>query len=408
MNEFYPTRREIREAKEKFDRGEEIPDHFLPFVSNEKPGKEKSPDTESFYANATNVNVPPPDTGDNYFSHEDEETVAWGKKLEELRKDENVDIESNSGDSIISKKLVFVSAGVFTILALVVGVGAYFFRTTTVPHAPSHISADMSDEQICKDFAKRSLSCDVQYSPNSKKRGDLISQSYGEGKRVQKGKTIGIVYSAGPASGIFPNLKNAMLEDAKKTLYDLGVTVEKIDVVDTTEVEAGRVVSASIEPDTPVKNGDKVSLKVASDSFKVPDWNGKTRDEVNAEASRLGVDVEFKEEESTKPANTVISQAPSKGEFVKEKKILVTIAKPVKVKDVEIPDVVGKSRKDAQSELAGAGFTRINIAVVKDKNVDRETVSQVVPGVGEKTKTSDNIVLIVLVPDKEDRQDSGN
>ena len=477
MDNFYPTRREVREAREARARGEEISERmrrYLDGISQESSagGESESfddtgaPETaeisavegqedDSVFA-LSDLEQESSEADDTFPADEvsagDSETAvlegqndAWNDEYED--KDSDTELSAfkeddeehstasafeespvtdedqddgvvapveqkrrkkgakNDSQGVSKKKLVLIGAGVLLSLATVVGAGAYFTLTSPVPAAAKRISPAVSDQKVCQPFKDSALDCAVKYEPTEEPRGKLVSQSHDEGSRIKKGEKVELVYSAGPASSTFPNLKNTELEDAKKQLYGMGIDIEKIDIVDTAEVEEGRVLSTSIAPDTPVKNGDSVTLKVASGSLKVPDWMGKTRDEVASEADKLGLEVEYKDEESTKPANTVITQSPKKGEFSKDKKVTVTVAKAIEVKDVKVPDVIGKSRKDAQSILASEGFTRINVAVIKSTAVDKETVTQVVPGVGEKAKTDDNIVIIVMVPEKSDNNE---
>ena len=476
MDNFYPTRREVREAREARARGEEISERmrrYLDGIPQESSAGDESegfddtgaPETaeisavegqedDSVFAlsdleqeSSEADDTFPADevsAGDSETAVLEEQNDAWNDEYEDKGSDTELSAfkeddeehstasafeespvtdedqddgvvapveqkrrkkgAKNDSQGVSKKKLVLIGAGVLLSLTTVVCAGAYFTLTSSVPAAAKSISPEDSEQKVCQPFKDSSLDCAVKYKPTDEPRGSLVSQSHDEGSRIKKGDKVELVYSAGPASSTFPNLKNTELEDAKQQLYAMGIDIEKIDIVDTAEVEEGRVLSTSIAQDTPVKNGDSVTLKVASGSLKVPDWMGKTRDEVASEADKLGLEVEYKEEESTKPANTVIAQSPKKGEFSKDKKVTVTVAKAIEVKDVKVPDVIGKSRKDAQSILASEGFTRINVAVIKSTAVDKETVTQVVPGVGEKAKTDDNIVIIVMVPEKSDSE----
>ena len=477
MDDFYPTRREVKEARRARVRGEEISERMRRYLDSFPQESHAGGASESFddtgAPETAEINAVEGQEDDSVFALPDleqesseaddtfaadevsagesetsvleEQSDVWNAEHEDSTEDEDSDTDSsvfgeehtatsvfeespamdedqkdsvvapveqnrrkkgvkNDSQGVNKKKLALIGAGVFLSLAAVVGAGAYFTLTSSVPAAAKSISPEDSEQKVCQPFKDSSLDCAVKYEPTDEPRGSLVSQSHDEGSRIKKGERVELVYSAGPASSTFPNLKNTELEDAKQQLYGMGIDIEKIDIVDTAEVEEGRVLSTSIAPDTPVKNGDSVTLKVASGSLKVPEWVGKTRDEVASEADKLGLEVEYKDEESTKPANTVIAQSPKKGEFSKDKKVTVTVAKAIEVKDVKVPDVVGKSRKDAQSILASEGFTRINVAVIKSTAVDKETVTQVVPGVGEKAKTDDNIVIIVMVPEKSDNE----
>lgn len=269
----------------------------------------------------------------------------------------------------------------------------------SVPKAVQFATATSTSDDLCKPFVAASLSCDVKYSNDANvERGAFLSQSVKESDRVDRGSKVVLTYSNGPATSEFPNLTNVDLDEAKNKLYAIGVDVESVKEVDGKGIAANKVVSTSIKPESKVKFGDSVVLSVSNGSVKLPDWTGKTKDYVQADAAKLGLIVDFAEEKSDEAPGLVLSQSPAPGNISSEDKVTVTVAKAFEVEQIKVPDVIGKSITEAQSELASAGFRKINTILVSNNEVTKEQITQVVPGVGATAKSDENIVLVASKP----------
>lgn len=273
--------------------------------------------------------------------------------------------------------------------------------TTTVPSAIGSIAMGQEVSEACKDFVNADLNCSAELVPTDiADRGAFISQNLTTGEKVKKNTDIVLKYSAGPAKSEFPNLKNKTVEEATQELYKNNIVISEVKTVDGEGLEKDRVVDSSIKAGAKVDNGSEVVLSVSSGKVKLPDWKDKTREFVEADAKKIGVEVEFKTEESDKPSGIVISQTPGAGEIASSSKIVVTVSKTFESKDIKVPDVIGKTAEEAQLELATSGFRQINTVTVKNSEVTETQVTQVVPGVGKTGKSEENIVIIVSEPSK--------
>lgn len=300
-----------------------------------------------------------------------------------------------------NKNITIIIAGILLIMLLIgfIAFGQYKkSQETVVPSAAATISVESSEKEVCAPFSNAEIKCKIKWKTNDEiDRGSLISQSVASGEVVNKGDTVSLAYSSGPAETIFPNLTNVPVDEAKEILYENGLNVESINVVDGSGQSKNTVVNASVAPETVVKNGQNVILEVAKGTTNVPDWTSKTREVVEADANNLNLDVEFKEEESDQPAGIILSQSVV-GETDQDDKVIVVLSKSFESKDVVVPDVIGKSVSESQVDLASAGFRHIKTVVVKNSEVTSPQVTQVVPGVGQTGKSEENIVLIVSEP----------
>lgn len=298
------------------------------------------------------------------------------------------------------KRLVVGGVSAAVALLVIAGVGggiAYNQSQKMITPQATEVITESDTENPC--MKMKPLNCQVTWQDNDTvKRGALISQSIPAGKKVYKGTAIELVYSNGPESAVIPSIIGAPLDEVKQRLYELGLNVDEVKVVESAGKAENIVLSASVKEGDTVPNGTQVTLEVSNGQIALPDWTGKTREFVDAEAKKLGVEVKFKEEESEQTPGTVLSQTPKPGEVKSATEVVVTVAKAFASKDVKVPDVVGKSETDAQSELAAAGFRHIKTVVVKNTEVTEKQVTQVVPGVGQTAKSEENIVLIVSEP----------
>lgn len=286
--------------------------------------------------------------------------------------------------------------------ALIVGGGfaawQYFGSsdsTVRVASAKDYIAPEDSSDP-CEPFEK--LTCSVEKEFSDTPAGTLVEQSIEPGKEVEEGTSIVLKYSKGSENVTVPNVVGLSEQDAKEQLYQAGLVVSQVSKVDG-DGQPGTVLEVTgVEQGAVVPNGSEVNLTVATGKIQIPDWSGKTREFVEAEAGNLGLVVTFREEESDKPSGTVISQSIKDDEVAAGDAVEVVLAKSFEDKQVEIPDVLGKSEEEAQSSLAEAGFRKITTVNVKNSDVTEKQVTQVVPGKGKKVGVESEITLIVSEP----------
>lgn len=272
-------------------------------------------------------------------------------------------------------------------------------ETVSVPSAIGFISAEDDDDVACEQYDSIGLECSVSYEvDNEIPRGNLISQTPDVGEFVEVGSTVRLTYSAGPETSEFPDINNESLEYVEETLWAMGVSIEDIDYTSGSGIPEDRVVEASVEPGDTVENGDSVIIYLSDGTVEIPDWTGETREDVENESEDLGVDIVFVSEESEEESEgTVLSQSDS-GEVQFNDVIEITVAVPFASVEIEVPDILGLSPEEAQSDLAEAGFRSISTLEVSTDEVDEPTVTQVSPGVGGTGMSEERIVIVVSVP----------
>ena len=139
--------------------------------------------------------------------------------------------------------------------------------------------------------------------------------------------------------------------------------------VSNAEYEKGVVYNQSIPKNRPIKNGATILLYVSNGKVqkKVPDVTGET--ELNAKKiletmHGFSVITELKESDKVE-TGLVIGTSPAAGSEIAEgSEIVVYISSGAPTVNVELPNVVGMTEKDAKEKLQKAGLTIGTVTVV--------------------------------------------
>lgn len=334
--------------------------------------------------------------------------VIPGVNLPEISDTEDVREETLSRSALGENRRVNsrnkIILGAAALLVLILGISTALIlggSSPKVPEAMNPAAAGSDDAAICDTFTKSALGCEVKWVPNAtEKRGTLLEQSIAAGSKVDNDTPIVLTYSSGPATSEMPNLKNKTVAEAEAALYEMNVSVSEVKEIPGADIPKGNVISSSVAAGTKVENGSSVILSVSNGKAGVPNWADKTKEFVETDAKKLGLEVTFTYEESDKASDLVLSQTPAAGQVSNTDKVSVVLSKSFASKDIKVPDVIGKSAVSAQAELAAAGFRHIKTVTVTNSEVTSTQVTQVVPGVGQVGKSEENLVIIVSNPSK--------
>ncbi len=93
--------------------------------------------------------------------------------------------------------------------------------------------------------------------------------------------------------------------------------------------------------------------------IQVPDLHKITLEDAERKLKELNLDFKVIDSASynpTYPKKSVIEQSPEAGDFVKEKRKIYLTLNPSKYRDITIPDLNGRTKRQAESELTAIGF----------------------------------------------------
>ena len=214
------------------------------------------------------------------------------------------------------------------------------------------------------------------------------------------GATMGIVEIANPNEVQIPDLVNKTEEEAEQILKDLKLKlVVKSEEYDE-NIEKGKIISQdpTYKENYKIKEHSEISVIISKGTEKVdvPNVVGKTKEEAEKELKDAGLVPEIIEENDEKvEAGIVLSQDPTYKENYKIKEhseISVIISKGTE--KVDVPNVVGKTKEEAEKELKDAGLVP-EIIEENDEKVEAGIVLSQDPEDGENVNKGSKVKLVV-------------
>jgi len=94
--------------------------------------------------------------------------------------------------------------------------------------------------------------------------GLIINQDPAPGASLERGTAVYLSVSKGPETVILPDLVGRSLDDARRALSQLGVTIRQVTQVIRPDIPPGQVVETTPAARAPIKHGDGVTLAVTA------------------------------------------------------------------------------------------------------------------------------------------------
>jgi serine/threonine protein kinase len=167
---------------------------------------------------------------------------------------------------------------------------------------------------------------------------------------------VDLFVSGGPGSGTVPGTSGQSEEKATKALEDAEFKIA-VKRVSSSSIEEGFVVHSEPPGGSSATHGSTVTLFVSSGpkQVKVPVLAGTQRSVAVQQIRGLGLVPSVSEEESSSPPGQVIRQSPNAGTAVSEgSTVSIVVAKGKK--QVKVPNVIGKERREAVELIREAGL----------------------------------------------------
>jgi len=167
---------------------------------------------------------------------------------------------------------------------------------------------------------------------------------------------VNLTVSAGPGTSKVPGTAGLTVEEATERLEKAGFEV-KAEKASSASVEEGVVIHSEPGGGETATNGSIVTVIVSSGPqlTKVPVLVGAQRSEAVQRIRGRGLVPAVSEEESSRPTGQVIRQAPNAGEELSRGSTVEIVVSSGK-KQVVVPNVIGKLRSEAVTQLREAGF----------------------------------------------------
>ena len=234
--------------------------------------------------------------------------------------------------------------------------------------------------------------------------GRIVLQSPNGGSYIEEYGTVKLTVSSGRGveeakngKSIVPYVIWDTQEDAVSKLKQAGLAEPKIETKNDDNVEAGKVISQSVEYGTEVEEGTQITLVVSLGpaNFEMPNVTGQDIDEARSALSSRGLNVTVSYESSSSVAqNKVISQSVSAGTKVKKGDSVNLTVSSGSSSTITVPDVVGQAKSSAVSAVESAGF-KTNIVENYSSSVAKDKVISQTPSAGSSQAKNTTITLYV-------------
>ncbi|MER5178658.1 Stk1 family PASTA domain-containing Ser/Thr kinase [Streptomyces sp. NPDC002896] len=268
--------------------------------------------------------------------------------------------------------ILLVVAGLLVLVGAIL-IGKWAFSSNEASNepfkAPNFVGETQSDAK--KMATNVDLKLDItQKTCEDQPKGNVCSQDPKAGTTVNKNDTISLVVSKGAPKVAVPNVIDKDVDAATEQLERKGFEVET-KKTESSE-DPGTVLSQDPDPGTELEKGSTVTLEVAKkkEQTTVPDVTGQTCDAAKQQMKDSDLTGNCTEVESaTVEAGKVIQTVPSAGTPADPgSAVTIQIAKAPATQNVTVPDVRGKSVKDATKILQDAGLQVGSISGSQDQN----------------------------------------
>jgi beta-lactam-binding protein with PASTA domain/tRNA A-37 threonylcarbamoyl transferase component Bud32 len=259
---------------------------------------------------------------------------------------------------------------------------------------PTVVGADQASAEA--GLRQAGFKTDSTTKTSDRPKGEVIGQDPGGGSKAEKGSTVDLTVSDGPARVAVPAVVGLTEKSAVARLEKRGLKPDTTDQSSTT-VQKGRVISASPSEGQEVDKGSTVSLTVSSgpDQVDVPDVVGKSYDEAKSQLEAAGFKVTRKDQESAdQDPGTVLAQDRKGGTQAPQgSTIQLTVAK--EPSQVAVPDVTGEDQAVAIRKLSGEGFEIDQQSRDVDTPDNDGVVIEQDPVGGDKAKKGSPVTIVV-------------
>ena len=215
------------------------------------------------------------------------------------------------------------------------------------------------------------------------------------------------IYVRKDAGRYMVNVIDKNLEYAEKILMSEGYRSIVSDTLFSASYEAGFVVDQYPTPNTRVKEGRTVRLKIAQPEkmVSIPDLIGRSLRSAELALNQIGlaIDTVYEEYNSDVPSGNVTWQYPKGGDMLnKGMGLHLTISLGVPPNFYQVPNLFGLSKKKAVTDLEKAGFILGKIFYRQNEDLIPYTVlDQSIPAETVLEKPT-NIDLTISVLDMQD------
>jgi len=250
-------------------------------------------------------------------------------------------------------------------------------------------------EDAKKLLAGMDLVCKIEKEEINKNSEEtlVISQRPAPGTSLASKTVVYVEISRGISGKAVPNVIDLKVEEAEKILKDLGLEYEIAGEKPSAKIPKGNVIDQDPKPAKAIPEDKIIKLFISSgfDNLTAPNLIGLGINEAKQETNDIGLDMIITGDASVDENAQIISQIPDVGVLMKNNIIKVRLASTTVV-----PDLVGKTREDAEGLIQQAGFVAGKIEYLKSSISKSGTVIEQDPKAGLEVPAGQKIDLIIV------------
>ena len=206
---------------------------------------------------------------------------------------------------------------------------------------------------------------------------------------------------------IMVDIKNRNIDDALKILKSENYRYEVSDTLYTNKFQLGTIVDQYPKPNTRVKSGRTVRLKIsqAEKSVAIPNLIGQSRRSAELELNQMGllIDTVYTEYNPEYPNGTIAWQYPKAGDRRKKGMgIQITVSKGMPPNFFQVPNLIGLSINQAKDLIFKSRLKVGKISYHQDQDLVPYTVLDQSIKNGTVLDVTATINLVVSVLDIQD------
>jgi eukaryotic-like serine/threonine-protein kinase len=232
-------------------------------------------------------------------------------------------------------------------------------------------------------------------SSSDRPEGTVIKTDPSGGTKADKGSTVTVVVSSGPATAKIPTVGGLSRSSARARLERAGFEIEERREPSDT-VPSGKAIRTSPPSGTTREKGSTVILLLSSgvEQVEVPDVTGQNFQEASSTLAGRGFKVARNDQTTdNEDPGTVLKQNPGAGARI-DKGSTVTLAVAKAPQNVEVTDVTGENQDAAVNRLSKDGFQiKIVQQPVDSQEGDGVVIAQ--DPAGGKAKRGSTVTLTV-------------
>jgi eukaryotic-like serine/threonine-protein kinase len=199
------------------------------------------------------------------------------------------------------------------LLVLVAAAGAALWYLTRDDTKPVPDTVGLTLEAAVSRLQDEGFKTDISRENHDSPEGRVFEQDPAPGEEAEEGSSVAIVVSEGPATVEVPDVIDALEDDARDQLEDVGFEVNVVQVF--SDKPNGQVVAQDPRGGAEANEGSIVRINVSkgSDQVEVPDVVGLDQADAREQLGNLGLGTNVVEVPSSQEAGTVVAQSPVAG-----------------------------------------------------------------------------------------------